>query len=136
MNNASSGLVKIINYDSNVRQSEIFKETDFSSSKNIEGKACLFDALVELENLVSSSYMKVEEKEYEDIRIANIDVIGIGTCSDNCSKVSKKTAIDCFFKVARKPKITTKYFCLNEEAFIKAAEIGFHSIGSIFRNYQ
>ena len=96
----------------------------------------MFDALVELEFLVSNSYMKLEEKENEDILIDNIEVIGIGTCTDNCSKVSKEVAIDCFCKVARKPGITTKYFCLTDETFTQAAEIGFHSIGAIFKNYQ
>lgn len=137
----TSGLVSIINYDSTVKKSKIFNAKDFNditflSSKNIDNETCLFDALVELENLVCDSYMEQEEKENTYIRINDIRIIGIGTCTDSCSKVSKEFAINCFYNVVRKPNVTSKYFCFTEESFIKAAEIGFHSIGAIFRNYQ
>ena len=80
--------------------------------------------------------MKIEEKETERVRINKIDVIGIGNCKDNGSKISKEQALRYFQKVANLHGVTTKYFCLSENSFIDAAEIGLHSIGAIFRKYQ
>lgn len=135
----TSGLICIISYGDCVNKSEIlsdFNDVDFSYNEHPSNKTCLFDALVELESLVSENYMNITEKEKERIRINNIEVIGIGTCKDNCSKAEKKEGIDCFNKVVIRPQVTTKYFCITEESFMNAAEIGFHSIGAIFRNYQ
>lgn len=132
-----SGLVSIINYGSTVRQSEIVEVETFDKSiflyDDIRDDACLYDALVDLESLVSREYMHIDEKKR--IRVSNIEIIGIGTCTDTCSKSSKEVGIDCFCKVASKFKVVTKCFCLTEENFIDAAEIGFHSIGAIIRNY-
>lgn len=135
-----SGLVSIINYGSAVRQSEIFELSEFDEvnllcTEDIGDRACLYDALKKLENLVYKEYMHIEEKEKERIIIKEIEVIGIGTGKDNCSKVTKDSGIDSFCRIARKPKVTTKYFCLTEDTFINVAEIGFRSIGAIFRNY-
>lgn len=135
----TSGLICIISYGESVSKSEIlsdFNDVDFSYNEHSNNKTCLFDALVQLESLVSKNYMNITEKEKERIRINNIEVIGIGTCTDNCSKAEKKEGIDCFCKVVSKSQVTTKYFCITEESFMNAAEIGFHSIGAIFRNYQ
>lgn len=135
----TSGLICIISYGDCVNKSEIlsdFSDVDFSYNEYPSNKTCLFDALVELESLVSENYMNITEKEKERIKINNIEVIGIGTCKDNCSKAEKKEGIDCFNKVVIRPQVTTKYFCITEESFMNAAEIGFHSIGAIFRNYQ
>lgn len=137
----SPGLVSIINYGSTVKQSEIFDVSIFNGNvllcdTYIGDSACLYDALIDLESLISKEYMHIEENENEKVRINQIEVIGIGTCTDNCSKVTKEAGIDCFCKVINKHNITTKYFCLTEETFMNAAEIGFRSIGAILRDYQ
>lgn len=134
----SSGLVSVINYGSTVKQSETFDVTTFYNidclrTEDIGDTACLYDALMELSSLISKKYMYMEEKE--KVRINKIEVIGIGTCKDNGSKTSKEVVIDCFCKAIKKPEVITKYFCLTEETFMDAAEIGFHSIGAISRNY-
>lgn len=141
LKSVSSELVCIIKYGSSIEKSEIFKgielkEDKFLCDENVENKACLFDTLVELDNLISEVYMKTKEEEKERIRINKIDIIGIGTCIDTCSKVTKDVGIDHFCKVISKTRITTKYCCITERDFIKAAEIGFHSIGSMSINYQ
>lgn len=137
---AHSGLIAIINYGKNVKVSEIFDATtvydgDFLDSKDIGNESCLYDALDRLELLVSGSYMKIEEKETERVRINEIHIIGIGNCKENGSKISKEVALKYFKRVVNKKNVTTKYFCLSENSFVNAAEIGFHSIGAIYRKY-
>lgn len=136
----TDGLVSVIYYGSSVNQTEIvdffaFNNSMFWCDNNTSDMACLYDALVKLEDIVSKKYMVVEENETEKVRIDKIEVIGIGTCKDNCSITSKEKGIDCFCQILNKPNITTKYFCLTEETFMDAAEIGFRSIGAILRNY-
>lgn len=135
----TSELVSIINYGSVVRQSDIVDVSTFNENiflyDDIGDDSCLYDALVELENLVSKEYHHIKAKEKEHVRISKIDVICIGTCTDNCSKASKEVGIDCFCRVASNFDVVTKCFCLTDENFTSAAEIGFHSIGAIIRNY-
>ena len=138
---AQSGLVTIVNYGKTVKPNKIFDATticdkDFLCAEDIGNESCLFDALDKLEIIVYNSYMKIEEKETERIRINKIDVIGIGNCKENGSKISKEMALKYFQMVANKHNVTTKYFCLSENSFTNAAEIGFHSIGAIYRKYQ
>lgn len=136
-----SGSVTIISYGEHVNKKEISNisdliNIDYICREDLGEKTCLFDALVELESLVSEKHLSIEETESERIRVNNIEIIGIGSCRDNCSSVAKKTGIDCFYKATTKQNIVTKYYCLTEESFIRAAEVGFHSIGAICRNYQ
>lgn len=137
----SPGLISIIEYGSVVEKSEIFNISDFNNipflcNNNIEGKTCLYDAIPSLHSLVLEQYMHIEEKEKERVRINDIEIIGIGTCTDLDSEVWKEVAISMFSEIVSKPRVTTKYFCLTEESFFSAAEIGFRSIGAIFRKYQ
>ena len=138
---AQSDLVCIINYGEKIAQSEIFEissteKPDISYNEMTGEKVRLFDALVKLEKLVSSKYYATEEKPTENVLIDRITVIGVGTCRDNCSIAPKETALECFQKIASKVKVVNKYFCLTDEYFINAAEVGFHSIGAICRDYQ
>ena len=112
-----------------------FDDNSLLSEDNEQNAICLYDALKALEDLVNKEYMVIHEKEFERERINQIEIIGIGTCKDNCSVVSKEEGIESFCNVAKKLNITTKYFCITEESFVSAAEIGFHSIGAISRNY-
>lgn len=139
---SASGLLIVINYGKCVNVSETFdisafdKDINFSYIEEEGNETCLYDALVELENVIKDKYMKIEETETEKIKVSNIDIIGVGTCKDNCSKVSKEIGINCFYNVVNKPDVVTKYYCLTDTAFINAAEVGFRSIGAISRNYQ
>ncbi len=140
-NFAKSDLVCIINYDDTVKQSEIFENSDTTNStvqyhEMVGEKACLFDALIQLEKIVNEKYLSIEETETDRLQIDKINIIGIGTCRDNGSVTSKEEALNSFYKVASKVKVATKYFCLSEEYFREAAELGFHSIGSIPRTFQ
>lgn len=138
------GLVTIINYGNTVKQSQIYEigadEIVFLYEEGIGNNACFYDALKGLHSVFFKDCLTIHEKETERIAFENIKVIGIGTCTDNCSKTSKEDAIDYFYKVAtyklsKENKVTTKYFCLTEKSFIDASEIGFHSIGAICREY-
>ncbi len=140
-NFAKSDLVCIINYGETVKQSEIFetskeKAVPVLCHEMTGEKVCLFDALVQLEKIVNEKYLSIEEREHDRLQIDKISIIGIGTCKDNSSVTSKEEAWNSFYKVASKIKVTTKYFCLSEEYFKEAAELGFHSIGSIPRTFQ
>ena len=136
-----NGFVCIVNYGSRVMQTELFEAADIKNCEllvegDVGDKACLFNALVALENIVFNSYYKVLETEYERMRIKKIEVIGIGRCVDNCSTVSKEIGMEYFSRITKNPNIVTKYFTLTEESFIQVATIGFRSIGAIYRNYM
>lgn len=136
----TEGLVCILSYGSSVKKSEIFDAKEIKDKviffkEDIGEKACLYDALIEASILILEKWDKVENTETEKVKINCIDVIGIGTCKDNGSKNSKDTGIGCFGNTITKSKCMTKYFCLTEENFLTAAEIGFRSIGSISRQY-
>lgn len=136
-----SDLICIINYGNTVNASEIIdvkngKDLTIMYDEGVGEEACLFDALVELEKIVSSKYLITEETEHERICVDSIDVIGIGTCTDNCSTTQKADAIDKFYLMSLKSKVITKYYCLTDEFFMGAAEIGFRSIGAISKTYQ
>lgn len=136
----TKGYVIVINYGSTVNQTEPiqiseFDYTELVSTEDASESACLYDALSALESIVEVQYKKITEFDDKKEEISEIEVIGIGNCIDNCSKVTQKTGIDCFCKVISKPKIVTKYFGITEEAFIPAATVGFHSIGAIVRSF-
>ncbi len=139
---SESGLLVVINYGKCVNVSETFDISASGGDINISyieatgNETCLYDALVELENVIKGKYMKIEETEKEKIKVGAIEIIGVGTCKDNYSKVSKETGINCFYNAINKPDVVTKYYCLTSETFINAAEVGFRSIGAISRNYQ
>lgn len=140
-NAAFSGMLCIINYGTNCRISEIedvleFDCTDFLFNEDVGTDSCLYDALVALDGLFIDKHIEKIETEKEIIEINDIEVIGIGTCIDNCSHISKEFGIDSFSKVLGYPNVTSKYFCLTEKSFLQVAEIGFHSIGSMSQKYQ
>lgn len=136
-----TGLISIIHYGEDIRKTEIcesykFKEENFQCRKEVGETACLYDALVILHKLVTEEYMVVKKVNYRETRINEIEIIGIGTCKDNGSKNPKSVGINCFSDITKKPRISTKYFCLTENSFLDAAEIGFHSIGAVNLNYK
>lgn len=136
-----SDLLCIINYGATVNASEILdvsnrKDLTIMYDESAGEESHLYDALIELEKIVSDKYLKTEEKETERVSIDSVDVIGIGTCRDTGSTASKEDALDKFHLLSLKSKVVTKYYCLTDAYFIGAAEIGFHSIGAISNTYQ
>ncbi len=137
----NTDLMCIINYGTTVRQGKIFDVPASSvpviSYNEMTGeKACLFDALIQVEKIVKSKYSSIEDNAKERVKINNIQIIGIGTCRDNASVASKEEALSSFYETTSKTKVTSKYFCISDKYFTSAAEIGFHSIGAISRNFQ
>ncbi len=134
------GLVRIIYYGKDIQETRAFKAEDVRYQEllledKIGEEACLYDALLMASSLADKSYMVIEESEKEKIRINRIEILGIGTCRDQGSKCTKSIAAQKFSDIAKKFGVITKYFCLTEESFIAAAEMGFRSIGSIAKTY-
>ncbi len=137
----NADLLCIINYGDVINKSEILEVKDpekmnIDFAETDQEKTCLYDTLIEVEKLISSKYMVTEEKEKERVCIDHIEIIGIGTCSDNSSTATKEDALEAFFKICLKNNIATKYYCLTDEYVMNAAKIGFHSIGSISIAYK
>lgn len=142
-NIVTTGYVLVINYGRIVRQGKgidvkKFDCSDLVYEKYAKNDACLYDAIIALEDLVEKYYKKTDENKLRRMitRINSIEIIGIGRCVDNCSITSSQIAEESFGKIAKYIDVTTKYFCLTEESFVNAARIGFHSIGAINRNYM
>ena len=76
-------------------------------------------------------YLKNNKDGDYNLFVNSIDIIGIGTGADNFSSVSDKLAMESFARVEKFDKITTRYFCIDEQYVINAAGIGFRSIGTI-----
>lgn len=135
-----SDLLYIMNYRDIVQECEMI---DLTSGQPIiffeEGicdKSCFFDAILELEKLVLSKYLITETIGKEEVRIDSIEIVGIGTGTDNASITLKEQALESFSRISLRQKVTTKYYCLEDQYFLGPAEMGFHSIGSISRVYQ
>ncbi len=132
------GLIYIISYGKQIKISKDFEPSNFENKtcfidEEMSNETCLFDALVELEVLLSKRY--ITENPTQRIIAKDITIIGIGTCKDSCSKASKEEGIDSFCNVIKKYQAITKYFCLTDDYFLNAAEIGFASIGAISKEY-
>ena len=126
----------IINYGSNVRKIDIIEKNDFNKDEffvdeDLGENACLYDALIEIENIVKKYYLITKELDDKKIFIDSIEIIGIGTGIDNFSNVSEKLAMESFVRVTKLDRVTTKYFCLDEKNIMNPARIGFRSIGVI-----
>lgn len=142
-----SDLLTIIHYGEKVRIKEIeihkfFKKNNdnevnsFKISKDAGDKACFSDAVLEAAKIVSENFNKIKEKNFVKTKITKINIIGIGTCKDNCSNSPREIAIEDFCKMLNSTNISSKYLCTTEEYFFDAAEFGFRSIGSISETYQ
>ena len=132
----SEGKVIILNYGKTINISELKQEEDLDNNKiftdEVNKETTLFyDTLVEVEKIVREKYLHVEETEKLKIKINEIKIIGFGTCKDTGSETTKKEAIKKFYEAVKYAKIATEYYCITEEFFVEAAEIGFHSIKSI-----
>lgn len=120
---------------------KLFKKKDdinmeaLKCSEDASEEVCFIDAISEVTNIVSDLYGKIKEINKVTTKVTSIEIIGIGTCKDNCSKTSKDDGIKSFCKMLNDTRIKSKYFCLNESSFFDAAETGFRSIGAINRSY-
>ena len=137
----TNGYIIVLNYGRVVRESKMVEVKNFDCGGLVYeefagNSACLFDAIIALEGVVEKNYKKVEELKNKRKRIKSIDIVAIGRCVDNCSITSIEIAQESFSTIAKYRDVTTKYFGLSEECFIRAATIGFHSIGAIVRNYM
>lgn len=130
-------MVSIIRYDNIVYNSGIIIDLNEEIQNNLitgnnkEGKACFYDALTKLASELSINYLSTIEGKDKKYKINSIDVIGMGRCLDNCSKIGKFESIGQFFDSVYNKNINTKYFCLLEENIVNAAEVGFNTIGVI-----
>ena len=127
--------VKKIELKKFFKKEEEINPDDLKCSENATEDACLWDALSEVNKIVSDLYGKVKEIDKVTTKVTSIEIIGIGTCKDNCSKTSEEDGIKSFCKTLKDNRIKSKYFCLNESCFLNAAEAGFRSIGSISKDY-
>lgn len=127
--------VKKIELKKFFKKDDEIKPDDLKCSEDATEDVCLWDALTEVNKIVSDLYGKVKEIDKVTTKVTNIEIIGIGTSKDNCSKTSEEDGITSFCKTLKDNRIKSKYFCLNESCFLSAAKTGFRSIGSISKDY-
>ena len=137
----TTDLICVIRYGENFTETPFlskfsFNDKNFFCTNNAGEKGCLSDVLIEVEKIVSDFYDKQKDIDSRKVTINKIDIIGFGTCKDNCSKTPKEEAAKAFSSVNKHAKVATKYFTLTDESMIDAAEYGFHSIASISKNYN
>lgn len=131
----------VINYGNSVQVSEISNISQATDIRglvltNIGDSICLYDALLKVEKLFSENHLKETKEMFKREAIKDVEIIGVGTCRDNCSKTSKEVAIETFSKVIKAHDVTTKYMCISEESFLRTAEIGFHLVSSMNTKFQ
>lgn len=96
--------------------------------------SCFYDAIIRIAELVEEYYGKKIEGEKENILVESIEIFGIGSGTDNCSKATITDAMKALKKISKRD-IVTKYFCINEIYMPGVAAIGFRSIGSMSSTY-
>lgn len=140
-NAAQGGYIYVLNYSNTLSNREICSADsfDFASlfcKEQISSETCLFDAINELNSIITNNYNKIViETETNKILFNEIEIIGIGRCIDTCSKTTFQKSAETLFSISSKENISTKYFCFDESGFINASALGFRSIGAINRNY-
>ncbi len=135
----NDNLVCIIRYAKEIEMSNVFYSSQyrtFMGSMNSGCNECRFYDAIDLldKNMINiaTDIVKVGDKKYQ---AGEIELIGIGSAKDTCSKVKKENAIWTFNIFISCREIKTKYFCIDEPYVINSSSIGFTSIGSMNRNY-
>ncbi len=135
----NDNLVCIIRYAKEIEMSNVFYSSQykkFMGSMNSGCNECRFYDAIDLldKNMISiaTDIVKVGDKKYQ---VGEIELIGIGSAKDTCSKIKKVNAIWTFNIFTSCREIKTKYFCIDESYVINSSAIGFTSIGSMNRNY-
>lgn len=123
-------LVTIVRYGENIETTTYNEKDNIIFDDKEPEKILFYDSLVEVSELVKRLY--TEQKMF---RIVSVELICIGNCEDKESKKSKETAIKELNEIIQKYDIKNKYYCLSENEYLEAAEIGFHLIGSITTPY-
>lgn len=120
----------------NIRPKDKFLKEELELKEDTENdKKCYYDALKKTYEIISEYSNKVMENNlYHNIRIDKIEVIGMGTSSDNCSETSFEDALKTFDKILQRD-IKTRYFSINDISMKNAAALGFRSIGSMEFNF-
>lgn len=123
-------IVTIVRYGENIETINYNQGDSIAFDGKESEKILFYDSLVEVSELVKRLY--TEQKMF---RIISVELICIGNCEDKKSKKSKETAIKELNEIIQKYDIKNKYYCLSENEYLEAAEIGFHLIGSITTPY-
>ncbi len=123
-------IVTIVRYGENIETINYNQGDSIAFDGKESEKILFYDSLVEVSELVKRLY--TEQKMF---RIVSVELICIGNCEDKESKKSKETAIKELNEIIQKYDIKNKYYCLSENEYLEAAEIGFHLIGSITTPY-
>ena len=120
----------IINYGSYITLSKVKYDREYDDKmlfvEKVGDEACLYDTFDIVNRIV---------KAYSINSRTSIEIVGIGRGIDNCSKTSKKKAMKKFKEILKHAKISTKYYCINDSYFLKAAAIGFRVVGSIKKDF-
>lgn len=130
----------VIRYSENVNRTikvkYKFNEEELEANYNIKNdKKCFYEALKYAYDIVDRCCFTVFEDSKYRYKIENTELIGIGTASDNSSKISLEEAIAEFDKILKKG-IKTKYFCIDDIQMKDAAVLGFRNVGSINLNFN
>lgn len=97
-------------------------------------KVCFYDALKKANDIVGEYLNKIIDEGFNRYQIDSVEIIGIGTCTDNASTITYEVAAELFEEILSK-KAKSKYFCVNENFMPNAAMLGFRSIGSLSKEY-
>lgn len=130
----------IIRYGIDVNVSDIDIKSKFDketlkirfNTKN--DKRCLYDALSKLSSIVSENLGEIIETETTRYMINKVEVIGIGTCCDDLSDISKEAVTLLFDQVLEK-NVRTRYFCTDEMYMQNAAELGFRAVACFNKKF-
>ena len=99
----------------------------------------LYSALLSFKKIVKKDFVCVctsKDFFYFDflIRIANIEIYGVGSAQSTGDQAKKEEAT-AYFNDLLKDGIQSKYFCLQIEQMKEAASFGFRSIGCLSKEY-
>lgn len=135
---SSKDLICFINYGSTINVGKIHTVHNVKNEKifdveDMSYKACLYDSLNVLKQIIDLTYEKTVEIDGLNTKIESIEIVGIGSGKNIGSTIGKKEAMECFSKIRNNKNIDTKYFCFTEEVFTEIAALGFRSIGAFPR---
>ncbi len=112
------------------------KQEDIIFKGNITNeKSCLYDVVCNIPPFVEEAVLSHKEDERYKYMISEIEVVGIGTCTDNASKNTKKDAYTAFNKLLSRKDIKTKYCCTSDVLMQEPAKFGFRNIVCMSKEY-
>ncbi len=125
----------IIRYSENietvVKIKDKFNEVELEANVDTTNdKKSFYDALKKAYEIVMQYSIGTIEDSINRYRVCDFEVVGMGTASDNSSKITFEEAIKEFDKILNKG-IKTRYFCIDDVYMKNAALFGFRTIGSM-----